>query len=341
MIIRDAFVVDRLGASRTMVLVLRRQFWVIALIVSVGALSSLAYSRMQAPNYEASAVLQVRPGVDVAAAKARLTSRRNLLDLVMRHHLSMSGGEANLGRSAVMLRQSIGVHDLTSDAGVSLGFDPEVAGIVVTVLLPDPEMSARIANDLAQQLLDVGNAGALGPGQEELLFYRREELRLWQETSALQGELDVLALNDSAGMAQGLAQDRRRLVLMQDQYDLVRHRLAEFEIAARLADMGQANQFSLLQRATATEAVGVLRNWMLVGVAGSLLLAVALAFVLDRRYPGLQRGPWDDFAKLRFWFGRIARTVDDPSRPILGVPRYVVISAALVVCLIGSAALLR
>ena len=128
---------------------------------------------------------------------------------------------------------------------------------------------------------------------------------------------------------------------MQDQYDLVRERLPQAELDARLASAQGSGQFSLLQRATSAEAVSVVRNWMLVGVAGSLLLAVALAFVLERRYPRLQRGPWDDFAAANERLADLYRVFDDPARPILGLPRFVVITGVVVAWLITIALLLR
>ena len=335
---RSVFYPHRTDLFGTLVTPLLRQFWMIVLIVTVGALSAVAYSRMQAPGFEASAVVQTRPGVDVEAAKSRLTTRENLLAMVLRHRITT--GEST-DRAAVRLRQSIAVRDLTSDAGGTLGLDPEVSGIVVSVLWPNAETSARIANDLAQQILDAASAGQLDEQHDALNFYRREELRLWQEVAALNAELDAVRPRGDAELAQRRLADGRRLALMQDQYDLVRQRLAEFDLNARLAMATRAGQVSLLQRATSAEAVSVVHNWMLVGVAGSLLLAVALAFVLERRYPGLQRGPWDDFAVANVRLARLYRVFDDPQRPILGLPRFLVVTGILVSWLIAGAALLR
>ncbi len=318
---------------------LLRQFWMIVLIVMVGSLASLAYSRMQVPSYEASAVVLVQPGVDAAAVERRLMARDNLIATAVRHGLIPDISNDDRNRAAVMLRQSIAVHDLTSTAGVTRGYAPETAGIVVSVLLPDAEMSARVANDLAQQILDAGNAGRLGTASDELEFYRREESRLWQEISAQRAELQ--APLDNVVAADNALASQRRLSLMQDQYDLVRARLAERDVQARLTATTQSQQFSLLQRATSTEAVTVVRNWMLVGVAGSLLLAVALSFVLERRYPGLKRGPWHDLAGIRDWVVHLYRMIDDPARPILGLPRFVVISGVLVIWMVAIAQLIR
>ena len=68
-------------------------------------------------------------------------------------------------------------------------------------------------------------------------------------------------------------------------------------------------------------------------------LAVTVAFVLDRRYPRLQRGSEAGFARLRTRTARVFLIVDDPARPIMGMPRFVVFSAVLVAGLIGLASL--
>ena len=321
------------GASAALLI---RQFRVIALVVTSGSLAALAYGGMQAPSFEAAAVVQVRAGAALPKVEDRLTSRDNLLKVATRQQL-FRGGVAD-DQAAVVLRQAIAVHDLTSDAGKTLGFAPEVSGLVIAVRLPDAEQAARVANDLAQQILDLGNQGQLDDRSAELGFYRGEEARLWQEVSALAAESQAAAGSMAAADVAFAA--GRRLMLLRDQYDLVRSRLAEQEVAARLENRSRAGQFSLLLRATSAEAIAVAGNWMLIGVAGSLLLAVALAFVLERRYPALRRGPWHDFATIRARLEGGYRLIDDPRHPILGLPRFAVVAAVLVAVLVGVAALI-
>ena len=304
---------------------LARQFWIIALIGTVGGLATLAYGRMKLPQYEASAVVQVQAGTKAAGVAAQFLGRDNLLTIAARHRLNLTGSR---DKTAVQLRRAISINDLTAQAGGTLGYQPQVAGLVVSVLLPDAELSARVANDLAQQILDTGNAGYLDENQGELDFYRRDEVRLWQELSAVKATQDQAV--GTVGAVDAAVEGQRQVMLMQDQYDLLRQKLAGAEIAARLSGHLQAGQFSLLRRATAAEAVNVVQDWMLVGVAGSLLLAVTLAFVLERRYPALQRGPW---AELHHRAIHLYRMFDDPARPILGIPRYAVTSALIVVWL--------
>ncbi|MEO6298409.1 MAG: Wzz/FepE/Etk N-terminal domain-containing protein [Paracoccaceae bacterium] len=306
---------------------LLRQFWVIALVVTVGAVAALAYGHMQIPTFEASAVVQVRDGSALANVEDRLTSRTNLLAVAARQAFTAADDD----QMAVGLRRAIAFDALTSDAGRVLGFAPQTYGIVISVQLQDAEQAARVANDLAQQILDLGGQGQLEEAYPKLAFYRGEEARLWQEVRAMQTERQAPETQDVA------LDSARRLELLQDQYEVVRHRLAEQEVAARLADRVRAGQFSLLIRATSARAVSVDRSWMLLGMAGSLLLAVTLAFVLERRYPALQRGQGTDLRTLRARIEGGYRMVDDPKRPIWGLPRFAVLAGILVAVLIGLA----
>ena len=333
MISRNLLYPVRSDQWQTLFAPLYRHFWLILLIVTVGALSSLAYSQMLAPRYEATAVVQARPGSDIAAVRQRLTSPANLMDMVLRHSIGPTQTETT-ARVAARLGQSIALRDLTTSAGGTLGYAPETSGIVISVLWPDAETSARMANDMALQVLDAGSAGALDAGQADLAFYRREEQRIWQEVAALKAELGRVSGDRNPGRAQRLWTETHRLTLMQDQHDLIRQRLAAAEVDGRRDAAIRSGQFRLLLRATSAEAVSVVQNWMLAGVAGSLLLAVALAFVLERRYPGLQRDPWADFGAANQRLLRVYRFFDDPDAPILGVPRFVVVAFVVVVWLV-------
>src|SRR5436190_6280698 len=98
-----------------------RQFWVIALVVAVGSLSTLAYGTMQGTSFEAAAVVQIRSQGVLPDAEDRLTGRDNLLAMVQRHQLFPDAESED--QAAVLLRQAIAVRDLTSAAGQVLGLD--------------------------------------------------------------------------------------------------------------------------------------------------------------------------------------------------------------------------
>jgi hypothetical protein len=296
----------------------------VVLVLAAVVLTNFAVRGVRGAVYEATAVVQVQPGADVVSATAQVTSRQSLLAVVRRQGLGGSRSDAELDLAVGALGEAVSVHAPVPEAG-------GVLRLVLSVQLPDADLSVRVANDLAQQVLDWGQSGALRQGQAELQFFRREELRLWQETSALRGEVQSLAAQ--SGDAEGYLQTQRQLALLTDQYNHVRERLAQAEVDARLDGSTQKAAFSLLRRATLAEAVPVWQGSLLVGVAGSVLLAFALVFVLNRR--SLDLGGYR--AEARRGLGLVWRAVDDPARPILGVPRYLVFSAAFVLGMIWVA----
>lgn len=316
---------DRGGWMSTGLALLGRQVWLVALFVTLGAASMLVFARTQPALTEVSAVVLVQAGTSADGVAALLLGRDNLMAMSQRHGMTGKSPED----TAVVLRKSIAINSLTSEAGQDLGYAAQQVGVVVSVRLSGREVAARIANDLAQQILDFGNTGHFDENQRLLDFYRRDEARLWEEMSALSAEKDQ-------AVASGVAfVDNRQVMLMQDQYDIVHQRLAETEIAVRLMRHQQAGQFSLLSRAAADETEPVARPSLTAGLVGSLLSAAALIYVAQRRLPTQQRGV--ETAGLR---ERVYRHFDDPVRPILGIPRFVVISVLIVGLLSVAAKLL-
>ncbi len=247
--------------------------FLVALTLILPCAAALTYLQSRGPAFEAQAVVQLRHGDEaMALVEARLTAREALLATGARHGLT---GET----AATMLRQAIGLHPLTTRAGATLGLAPEVTGLVISVRLPEPEVAARVANDLALQVLDLGQSGQLDQNRDLLAFYRSEEERLWQEVAALKAEMSM-----TRGRAERASSgEDRPLLLLQDQYAAVRTHLAEEEIAARFSARQRAADYILLQRASAGQAVSSGNLWLLTGLGGAMLLSLALAFVVERR----------------------------------------------------------
>ena len=310
---------------------MRRPFWAIGLVLLIACLSAMAVVQAQGPSYEAQAVVQVRPGTDVIPLiEARLMGRDALLAIGLRQ--GITGADA-----AVTLRSAVALHDLTSAAGATLGLAPEVSGVVLSVRLSQPDQAVRVANDLALQVLDLGQSGALDRDHDLLEFYRTEEERLWQEVSALRAELSAAAKTGSVSVADGALGKDRKLALLRDQYDLVRHDLAVEEVASRLAARQRASQFALLQRATTAQVLQTGHVWMLCVLAASALLALLVAFGIGGRRVA-SRPDWPPL-KSRMQGGYLM--VDDPDRPIFGMPRFVVLTIGVVALLGGLSVVLR
>jgi tyrosine-protein kinase Etk/Wzc len=148
----------------------------------------------------------------------------------------------------------------------------------------------------------------------------------------------------------------RQLRQLQDQYEVITQRMAEAETTQRLAERQQAQRFTLLERAITPEfPIGSGgRKIAMAGSVASLLGALILAFLLDlvrpvvRTAPQMQRQlglqpvvciPEIGTAKGRFGTAAL-RLIDDPKKPIFGMPRYFVIAAATTLALVITASMI-
>lgn len=298
-----------------------RAFWLVGFVLVLSCFAALAVLKTKGPSFEAQTVVQVRDGANAMSQITKhVLGREALIATAARH--GITGGKA-----AALLQEAIGLHELTSVAGTTLGLAPQVSGVVISVRLPLADQAVRVANDLALQVLDLGQRGQLDANHDLLSFYRVEEERLWQEVAALRSELAITPVGPETG-------SDRRLMLLQDQYDLIRRHLAEEEVTARLAAHQRADDFILLQRASTAQAVRSDNLMILAGLAGAVLLSLALAFVAERR-------PWAGRAKAPAQDSHGLPNAADPQRLILGMPRFLVISALTVLALIGLSLVLR
>lgn len=148
----------------------------------------------------------------------------------------------------------------------------------------------------------------------------------------------------------------RQLQQLQDQYQVVNQRMAESQTSLRLAENQQSERFTMLERALTPEMpMGGGRKKLAIGGAlASLMAALGLAFVLDlikpvvrsaaqmQRQTGLipvvsipevnRKGPPAGLGLLKL--------IDDPTKPILGLPRFAVLATAATFLMVLAAAAL-
>lgn len=198
---------------------------------------------------------------------------------------------------------------------------------------------------------------------------RETDRRALEDLSAQIGVLDVQLsgmterrnaieadLSTSPEVERVLAGYERSLSGLQSQYDTAMARMADAEVAARLAERQQAERFTLLERAIVPEASlgGGNRKLAVAGALGSLIAGLVVAFVLDLLNPVVRTaaqmerqldlrpvvsipevGP-----KARKRMGKgMLKMLDDPTKPIFGLPRFAVIAAGATLALFTAAAL--
>lgn len=284
----------------------------------------LAVTLLRDTSFEAQAVVQVRLGADVLPLiETHVMDRDSLTATAARHDIT--GDDA-----VVALHRAVALNALTSPAGATLGLAPQISGIVISVRLPQKDQAMQVANDLALQVLDLGQKGDLDADHDLLEFYRGEEDRLWQEVSALRAEVSASSRANSGSVSESA----RKLGLLQDQYAVVRNDLAEKEVAARWDARQRSTQFALLQRATSGRPVQPGQMRLLASLVSAALLALILAFAVERQ-------PWAGKPVRRIKAFCAYRLLDDPNRPIFGLPRFAVLSGGVVLVLIILSLLVR
>ena len=161
------------------------------------------------------------------------------------------------------------------------------------------------------------------------------------------------ALAASQQATQTLEAYTRQMQQLQDQFTNLSNHRTEAETAHKLAERQQAERFSMLERANIPQRpIGISHKTIAVlGAFASLMLALALAVLADLIRPvitnaaRMQRAlgvePMVSIPEVRKPAGAaLLQLIDDPDRPIFGLPRFAVVAAATTLALLGLAALI-
>ena len=148
----------------------------------------------------------------------------------------------------------------------------------------------------------------------------------------------------------------RALQQLQQQYEVINRRLAEAETTQRLAEQQQAERFTLLERAVTPQYAigGGGKKMVIAGAIASIVGAIGLAFVLDLLNPVVRTAQQMErqldlrpvvsipevgaARQSRQRAKTLLNLVDDPRRPILGMPRYAMFAGGATLCLMLAAA---
>lgn len=181
----------------------RRRYLILA-IALLGTVLAAVYAKTRPDVYEAAALIQVETPVVTQVGQPmaqpvnpvqlmqtieqRLTTRDNMLALIDRHGLNDELAGLSLEEKVFAVRQSIRFQSISSATGSGL------SAILITAQAGTAAQSARIANDLAQSVLDMGAEGKRATADANLTFFKQEEARVWQLLSSL--ERDIAAYRE-------------------------------------------------------------------------------------------------------------------------------------------------
>lgn len=183
---------------------LSRRRVLITSVAALGILAALAYGRAQPSLFETAAVIQVetpviadetgvigpsRAAQSLQLIQQRLTTRENLIAMIERHGLYADQPGLSIDQKVAALRASIRTESVASASQQVMGSGASVSALIINASALQPEQAARIANDLAQGVLDLGSAGRAARSRETTRFFLEEESQVSRQIAALEDRI--------------------------------------------------------------------------------------------------------------------------------------------------------
>jgi tyrosine-protein kinase Etk/Wzc len=178
-VVLTAFVIAFLGAQAVS---WRQQLYRASASIQVQAPQVQDFSAGRSPASNSAQIMQ--------SIEQRLTSRENLVAIIERHGLAAADPGRSTDRLVGKLRESISFQTVAGAPG-AFGNSNAISGIIVSVTDTDAELSARIANDLAQSILDMSNEGVASRARDTYAFFAGEEERIRREIVKLEADLST------------------------------------------------------------------------------------------------------------------------------------------------------
>lgn len=181
---------------------LRRRAVLVALLLSVGVVLTLAYAASLPRSFQAIALVQIQPsplngGSSSSAAaettarfrlvEQRIMSRANIAEMIDRHDL-FDELPLTAAERISLFRESAKIELIPALGGVS-GPEGGASGLFVTVHLDDPGKAARLANDIADQVVSDNRNATQSRLRELTEVLETDDQRLRRELAELRDEL--------------------------------------------------------------------------------------------------------------------------------------------------------
>lgn len=234
---------------------LRRRAPMMALIIVLGALATLAYALNQSPVYQARALIQLQgpmiadqtaaqpsPARRLQQIEQRITTRDTMLELAERFDLYVANTpseRADLMLGSITLRSVAAPQE-------SVMRDGAISSIMIFARAGDARTAAALSNALAERIMQLGAQTRSGRVQEQLSFFRSEEQRLTEELVALEGRLEQFKIDNFDLLPANLAARVQELFERENDLRALRREIGA--ISAEIAELEPDAQRTTTQR---------------------------------------------------------------------------------------------
>ncbi|MEN8894239.1 GumC family protein [Planktotalea arctica] len=207
--------------------VLKRRFFLMALIIGLGTLAAIYYALNQPSLYETHAALQIESasvssqssgmaaGNNGAAHRLtlieqRLMARESLVRVVEKLQLFGDGPLMPLNEKVDALRSSVQIVQIKDGAQA---WQPNItpSGMLITVTFGDPVMAANIANEFLGAVLEQNRKRKEERTQGALAFFTSEEQRIGADILKVEEEIAIFKSANSDALPNGIASQRDQL----------------------------------------------------------------------------------------------------------------------------------
>jgi uncharacterized protein involved in exopolysaccharide biosynthesis len=206
-----------------------RRRWLIAAVTVLGTLVAAWLAATRPDVYESASVIQVEAAqvTDGVAAdtghaarlmqaiEQRLTTRDNLIAMIERHGLFADLPALSLDQKVGLMRGAISFIPVASVGNQTFGAPAAISAIIITARFGTAEQAARVANDLAQGILDLSSSGTNEKARETLAFFQAELARVETDIAAVEGEASAYR-TANAGATPALAEAQREQLVTLD-----------------------------------------------------------------------------------------------------------------------------
>jgi len=273
----------------------RRRFWLIALVVALGTLGSVYWALGQQKVYEATAVAQIESPTVVDAGSTRagastsierrlrlleqqIMARDNLVEMIRKFGL-YSGTDMSMGMKVSNLRESSSLVQIT-DSNAGWGAQRIPTGMLITVSHTDPEIAALLANEFLRKLRELNNRRQSIAASEQLAFFRAEKERVEAEIVSIESRIAEFKEQNAPYLPEGMAAQRTELTELRSTLLQLDQRLIELE------SNGTRQRTSVIerQRALISEQQELIRARI-----SEIEDAIAKAPDVERQFAALQR----------------------------------------------------
>lgn len=246
--------------------ILRRRFWVMALVMVLGLPLVLWYVMSRPPSYVAVAVIQVEtPQVELGAAPTGAASQIDLIEqkvmargnlLALAERLELFADEVGIERLG-RIRNAIEIEKIGDP---SQAWRPNFlpSGLRITVELGEPQAAADLANALLEDIVAAGQSRRAGRAERTLAFFAAEEERLSTALADVEAEFARFQEANFDALPSSLPAQRDQLARLTEQRIGIEQQIIELETGSdRLRVEELSRRRSLLEQQRELIAEGI------------------------------------------------------------------------------------